>query len=124
MEQINNAIWEEFKQYLQKMAEDEMAIDDEMAPKPANFHHFIQNLEGRKQLRFTNLSLTLYNNGQVLYTFYFSPIGGGYELGYALDYLHEKLKFEYGYTEQEVHEAYADYLDKLNNQLGGYNEEN
>lgn len=116
MEQIDNAIWEEFKQYFQKMA------NNEIVPEPTNFHHFIQNLEGRKQFRFTRKSLALYNNGQVLYTFHFGPFPfGQFELNCALDYLHKKLGFEYGYTEQEVHEAYADYLDKLNNQLGGYN---
>ena len=107
-------IWKEFEQYLKKM------VYDGIAPEPTNFFQFIQNLEGRKQLRFTHLSLTLYNNGQVLHTFYFSLMDGSYKMGYALDYLREKLGFEYyGYTEQEVNEACANFLDKFNNQLGG-----
>lgn len=117
MKQIDNTIWEEFERYVQTMA------NGEIAPEPINFFQFIQNLEGRKQLRYSDHcsmrrdSLTLYNNGQVLYTFYF----WSYEIGHALAYLYEKLKFRYGYTEHEVYEAHARYLHKLNNQLGGYN---
>lgn len=113
-------IWKEFEEYILKTA------NDEIVPEPTNFYNFIQNLEGRKQLRYTDRcsmrrdSLTLYNNGQVLHTFYF----WGYEIGYALNYLYEKLKFKYGYTELEVHEAHTRYLQLLNNQLGGYNEQN
>jgi hypothetical protein len=109
-------IWKEFEEYVQKTA------DDEIVPEPTNFYKFIQNLEGRKQLRYSdNCSmrrdfLTLYNNGQTLYTFHFR----GYEMGYALDYLYDKLKFKYGYTEHEVYEAHSRYLHMLNNQLGGY----
>lgn len=117
MEQIDNTIWEEFEEYVKKI------VDEGVVAEPTNFYHFIQNLEGRKQLRYSdNCSmrrdfLTLYNDGQTLYTFHF----WGYEMGYALDYLCEKLKFRYGYTEHEVYEAHARYLHKLNNQLGGYN---
>lgn len=116
MEQIDNTIWEEFEEYVKKI------VDEGVVAEPANFYQFIQNLEGRKQLRYSdNCSmrrdfLTLYNNGQTLYTFHF----WGYEMGYALDYLYDKLKFKYGYTEHEVYEAHTHYLHMLNNQLGGY----
>lgn len=109
-------IWKEFEEYILKTA------NDEIVPEPTNFYQFIQNLEGRKQLQYTDRcsmrrdSLTIYNNGQVLHTFYF----WSYEMGYALDYLYEKLKFRYGYTEHEVYEAHTRYLHLLNNQLGGY----
>ena len=109
-------IWKEFEEYILKTA------NDEITPEPTNFYNFIQNLEGRKQLQYTDRcsmrrdSLTIYNNGQALHTFYF----WSYEMGYALDYLYEKLKFRYGYTEHEVYEAHTHYLHLLNNQLGGY----
>lgn len=120
MEQIDNTIWEEFERYVQTMA------NGEIAPEPTNFFQFIQNLEGRKQLRYSDHcsmrrdSLTLYNNGQVLCTFYFWSD----EIGHALAYLYDKLKFRYGYTEHEAYEAHTRYLHMLNNQLGGYNEQN